>query len=42
MNVVVAQSGGPTSVINSSLLGVYRQAKEWDAVDKVYGSLNGI
>ncbi len=42
MNVVVAQSGGPTSVINSSLLGVYRQAMSWDAVDKVYGSLNGI
>ncbi|MBE6777760.1 MAG: 6-phosphofructokinase [Ruminococcaceae bacterium] len=42
MNVVVAQSGGPTSVINASLLGVYRQAKAWDAVDTVYGSLNGI
>ncbi len=40
MNVVVAQSGGPTAVINASLLGVYRAASEW--ADLVYGSLNGI
>ncbi len=42
MNVVVAQSGGPTAVINASLLGVYRAAREWGAVDTVYGSLDGI
>lgn len=42
MNVVVAQSGGPTAVINASLLGVYRAAKEWEEVDVVYGSLHGI
>ena len=42
MNIVVAQSGGPTAVINASLLGVYRAARAWDAVDTVYGSLNGI
>ena len=42
MNVVVAQSGGPTAVINASLLGVYRAARAWDAVGTVYGSLNGI
>ena len=42
MNVVVAQSGGPTAVINASLLGVYRQALVTDAIDTVYGSLNGI
>lgn len=42
MNVVVAQSGGPTAVINASLLGVYRAARLWTAVDTVYGSLNGI
>ena len=27
-NVIVGQSGGPTSVINSSLLGVYKTAKD--------------
>ena len=42
MNVVVAQSGGPTAVINASLLGVYRAAKAWAEVDTVYGSLYGI
>lgn len=42
MNVVVAQSGGPTAVINASLLGVYRAAHQWADVDTVYGSLNGI
>ena len=42
MNVVVAQSGGPTAVINASLLGVYRAARQWGEVDTVYGSLNGI
>ena len=42
MNVVVAQSGGPTAVINASLLGVYREARRWKEVDVVYGSLNGI
>jgi NAD(P)H-flavin reductase len=38
MNVVVAQSGGPTAVINASLLGVYREARRWKEVDIVYGS----
>lgn len=42
MNVVVAQSGGPTAVINASLLGVYRAARQWGEVDTVYGSLYGI
>ena len=42
MNIVVAQSGGPTAVINASLLGVYRAARQWTAVDIVFGSLNGI
>ena len=39
MNVVVAQSGGPTAVINASLLGVYRAARQWAEVDTVFGSL---
>ena len=42
MNVVIAQSGGPTSVINASVLGVYRQALQWKGVQTVFGSLNGI
>lgn len=40
-NVIVGQSGGPTAVINSSLAGVYRTAKDLGA-DKVYGMRYGI
>ena len=40
-NVIVGQSGGPTSVINSSLLGVFKTAKDRGA-DIVYGMVHGI
>lgn len=40
-NVIVGQSGGPTSAINSSLAGVYRTAKERGA-KKVYGMVHGV
>ena len=40
-NVIVGQSGGPTAVINSSLAGVYKTAKDRGA-KKVYGMLHGI
>ena len=40
-NVMVGQSGGPTAVINSSLAGVYKVAKDRGA-DTVYGMLHGI
>ena len=40
-NVIVGQSGGPTAVINSSLAGVFKTAKDLGA-DKVYGMRHGI
>ncbi len=40
-NVIVGQSGGPTAVINSSLAGVYKTAKDRGA-KKVYGMKHGI
>lgn len=40
-NVVVGQSGGPTAVINASVAGVYRAAKEMGAA-RVYGMVHGI
>jgi hypothetical protein len=40
-NVVIGQSGGPTSVINSSLAGVYAGAKAMGA-GRVYGMIHGI
>ncbi|OOM16318.1 6-phosphofructokinase [Clostridium saccharobutylicum] len=41
-NCIVAQSGGPTSVINSSVVGLLNANKKLRAFDKVYGGLNGI
>jgi len=40
-NVIVGQSGGPTSVINSSLAGVYAGARS-AGLGKIYGMRNGI
>ncbi len=40
-NVIVGQSGGPTTVINASLLGVFKQAQQLGA-DKIYGMVYGI
>lgn len=41
-NVLVAQSGGPTAVINSSLAGVITEALNHDCIEEIYGSLNGV
>jgi len=41
-NLVVAQSGGPTHVINSSLRGVIETARDLDAIGTVYGARHGI
>lgn len=40
-NIVVGQSGGPTAVINASVAGVYKAAKDM-GVAKVYGMVHGI
>src|SRR5690625_343165 len=41
-NILVAQSGGPTSVINASLSGVITEALNHECIEEVYGGLNGI
>ena len=41
-NIAVAQSGGPTAAINASLCGVFEGAQNFDCIDRVYGSINGI
>ncbi|MBE6062428.1 MAG: 6-phosphofructokinase [Clostridium butyricum] len=41
-NCIIAQSGGPTSVINSSVVGLLNSNKKLRAFDNVYGGLNGI
>ncbi|HHV59191.1 MAG TPA: 6-phosphofructokinase [Clostridiaceae bacterium] len=41
-NCVFGQSGGPTSVINSSASGVIQEALKQDAIPKVFGAAHGI
>ncbi|CDH89692.1 Similar to 6-phosphofructokinase [Clostridium botulinum B str. Eklund 17B (NRP)] len=41
-NCIIAQSGGPTSVINSSVVGLIHANKSLKVFNKVYGGLNGI
>ncbi|MEY2427515.1 MAG: ATP-dependent phosphofructokinase / diphosphate-dependent phosphofructokinase [Verrucomicrobiota bacterium] len=41
-NLLVAQSGGPTSVINSSLAGVIQEAGRQECIEEIYGGVNGI
>lgn len=40
-NLVVAQSGGPTAVINSSVRGIFDEATQ-HSIDGIYGAINGI
>ena len=42
MNILAAQSGGPTAAINATLAGVLKGAFEDLQADKVFGALNGI
>lgn len=41
-NLLVGQSGGPTAVMNASLVGVIDEAKQHQEIDGIFGSLNGI
>ncbi len=41
-NAVVGQSGGPTSVINQSLVGVIQEAKKAGHIDKLLGARHGV
>jgi ATP-dependent phosphofructokinase / diphosphate-dependent phosphofructokinase len=41
-NCLVAQSGGPTAVINSSVCGVIQEAQKHGQIEGIYGAHNGI
>src|SRR5205085_7162718 len=41
-NLLVAQSGGPTAVINASVAGVILEAGRHECIEEIYGGLNGI
>ena len=41
-NVLVGQSGGPTSVINASVAGLVAEALNHECIEEIYGTLNGV
>src|SRR4051812_24308592 len=41
-NLLVAQSGGPTSVINASVAGVIQEAGKHGMIEEIYGGVNGV
>jgi len=41
-NLLVAQSGGPTAVINSSICGIVEEALQHGKIRGIYGAINGI
>lgn len=41
-NMLIAQSGGPTVVINQSLVGAVLEAKKHKEIKRIYGSLHGL
>ena len=40
--ILVAQGGGPTAVINQSLVGVALEARRFNQVTHIYGALHGV
>lgn len=40
--VLVAQAGGPTAVINQSLVGAVLESRKFPQITKVYGALHGV
>ncbi len=41
-NAVIGQSGGPTIVINQSLVGVVKKLKQVAEIDKILGAIHGV
>lgn len=40
--VLIAQGGGPTAVINQSLVGAVLESRKYEQITKVYGALHGV
>ena len=40
--ILVAQGGGPTAVINQSLVGVALEARRFQSVQHIYGARHGV
>src|SRR5512134_4184049 len=42
VKILVAQGGGPTAVINQSLVGVVLESRRFKNVERVYGARHGV
>ncbi|TVR80825.1 MAG: 6-phosphofructokinase [Rhodospirillales bacterium] len=40
--ILIAQGGGPTAVINESLVGAIMEARRFHTVDRIYGAYHGV
>ena len=40
--ILVAQGGGPTAVINQSLVGVAKEARRFGSIERIYGARHGV
>ena len=40
--ILVAQGGGPTAVINQSLVGVAMEARRFGSIERIYGARHGV
>ena len=40
--ILVAQGGGPTAVINQSMVGVALEARRFSTIERVYGAVHGV
>lgn len=40
--VLIAQSGGPTAVINQTLVGIVMESRKYTQVERVYGAMHGV
>jgi len=41
-NILIAQGGGPTAVINQSMVGIILEAKRHSQITSIYGALHGV
>ena len=41
-NVLIAQGGGPTAVINQSMVGAVLESRKFPEVSRVYGAMYGV
>ncbi|MCA1901257.1 MAG: 6-phosphofructokinase, partial [Candidatus Hydrogenedens sp.] len=41
-NLLVAQGGGPTAVINQSLVGIITEARKYPQITRIFGAKHGV